>query len=230
MNLQNQSVRKSAPTLIVLGIVILSGCLTGKKLDRQVAKLYGHRVPPVTARNHSEITVSSPLRFNAKAVSSSAAHTSRVLPLLFYWQMDYTNTCILNPAIAVNEFTNAVHTYARRKLRNQLSGRALHLTIEKLPHGFAIDDMSHMIWFIYGFAWERVTLEPQTQDMVVSYTLMDRDTLLKRGEITLENKETSRHLGYFESWKKATGTYIARYNHDVSEMARECVDELETVL
>lgn len=138
-------------------------------------------------------------------------------PFFFYWQMDYTNTRILNPAIAINEFTNAINTYARRKLRNQLNGRELQLTIEKAPHGFAIDDMTHMIWLIYAFGWERMTLEPQTQDLVVSYRLLDTDTLIKQGELTLENKETARHLGYFESWKKATGAYIAGYNHDVAK-------------
>lgn len=92
MNARNLAVRKPATLLIVLNTMLLTGCVTGKKLDKQVAKLYGHRVPPVTARNHSEITVSSPLQFHSKAVSSSAAYTSLVPPLLFYWQMDYTNT------------------------------------------------------------------------------------------------------------------------------------------
>jgi hypothetical protein len=218
--------------LAILSTVFLNGCLTGRKLDRQVAKVYSHRIPPVTSPKHaqSSVSVTSPLRFNAKAISSSAAHTSRVLPLIFYWQMDYTNTCILNPAIAVNEFTNAFRSYARRRLDHQLNGRELRLSIEKAPHGFAIDDMSHMIWCVAYYGWERVTLVPQTQDMVVAYTVLDSGAVVKQGEITVENKEHGRRLGYFESWKKATTTYIARYNHDIAEMARECVGQLENTL
>jgi len=223
---------KAVILLTLLGTVFLTGCLTGRKLDRQVAKVYSHRIPPVASSKHgqSTVTVTSPMRFNTKAISSSAAHTSRVLPLIFYWQMDYTNTCILNPAIAVNEFTNAFRSYARRSLDRQLNGRELRLSIEKAPHGFAIDDMSHMVWCIAYYGWERVTLVPQTQHMVVAYTVLDSGSVVKQGEIMLENKEHDRRLGYFESWKKATTTYLARYNHDIAEMARDCVGQLEATL
>lgn len=211
-------------------LMLFTGCFTGKKLDRFVAKQYGNRVPPVSAKTPANISISSTVSSGWSAVSSSGTRTTDFLPLLFYWQWDYQNSCNLNPAIAVNEFTNALDRLARRRLEDQLGIRHLEVTIRQFPHGFVIHDKNHMIWFIYGFAWEKVTLVPQPEDFVVSYKLTDGNQVVKEGEFDLHNSETAHRFGFFESWRKATSTFLAGYNHDVNDIARQFVDKMEKEL
>lgn len=105
----------------------------------------------------------------------------------------------------------------------------MELTIEQLPHVYAWDDNFHMIWPVFFYiGWEKVSLQPEIKDMVVSYKLLENDQVVKTGRITIQDNESDRRVGMFEftSWKRLTTSYIARYNHDITRMSRSFVNQL----
>jgi hypothetical protein len=214
---------------IFLLALAFSGCITAKKTDRFVASLYGNRLPPALkpTNKHIHIISSIPVHFNQ--VSSSAAKTSHLLPLLVYFQYDYRVTCILNPAIPLHHFTNIINLKARRGLNQKLKGRELELTIEQLPHVYAWDDNYHMVWpVLFYVSWEKLSLQPEIKDMIVSYKLSQKGQVLKTGRISIPDNQSDRRVGMFEftSWKRLTTAYISRYNHDITQMSRSFADEL----
>lgn len=215
--------------LILLYIISLSGCITAKKTDKFVSRIYGNRLPPLVKSTNNNIHITSAIPIHSDKTSSSIARTDQLLPLLFYWQYDYKVTCALNPAIPIHHFTNTVYSQARRVLNPKLKGHHLKLTIEQLPHIYAWDDNFHMIWPVFFYVgWERVSLQPQISDLVVSYQLLENDQVIKSGKIDIQDNERDRPVGMFEfkSWKNLTSTYIARYNHDIINMSRLFVSQL----
>jgi hypothetical protein len=226
MVLKNSLLPYARPAFILTLMILLSGCLTSRRLDKYVARQYGNRIPAVTRKNHDAIKITSSMATSSKDISTTQSTISNVLPLLFYWQCEFTKSCSLNPAIPINKFTNTLYGQATRKLSRKLNGRQLELSIKALPHGFAIDDKAHMIWFIYGFGWDKVSIQPETSDLVVSYKLLKDGEVIKNGEISVQNEEKNTRLGMFQSWKNATSAYIAAYNHDIDNMTRSFIDQL----
>ena len=161
-------------------------------------------------------------------LSTTEKRTSDLLPLLFYWQWDYKNTCTLNPQIAINGFTSALTLYAGHGLRQKLNGQRLELTIEKIPTRFAIDDKGHLIWvLIYAFGWDRLTVQPEENLMVVSYKLTKEDnTVVKSGTINIPSTDRKLVLGMYQSLKKKTFQYLDQYNSSITLMSKSLVDKL----
>jgi hypothetical protein len=81
--------------------------------------------------------------------STTEKNVSHLLPLIFYWQYDYVNTCTLNPNVPVNNYTSTVANYSGHGLKQKLNGNRLELTIEQMPQAFVVDDKGHIIWIIY---------------------------------------------------------------------------------
>lgn len=228
---KNAMLPRAGELLIFLLAIALSGCLTSTKMDRFVARQYGDRLPPETRKKDSLVAINSPVAVNSGYISSTASQTSHVLPLLLYWQLDYKNTCTLNPAIPIRYFTNTVLMEAPGRLHRELNGGKLEITVDQLPHVFAFDDKGHMVWVVlYAFEWDKVAVQPQLNDLVVSYKVLQHNTVAKSGTITVEDKEKNIPVGMFRSWKNATASYIAQYNHDMVVMARAVVDKLSKEL
>lgn len=224
---KKSALRRVAWITALLVAASLSGCLTSRKIDKFVAKEYGNRLPPLSRQKNKDIHITSAIPANAGQISHTIAKTSQMLPLLFYWQWDYKMTCTLNPAIPIHYFTNTVFSRARRDLNQKLDGRRLELHIEQLPNIFSWDDKAHFVWVIlYGFGWDKVSIQPGVKDMIVSYKLLQNDQVLKSGEITIPDNEGNRRVRMFQSWKNATAGYIAQYNHDIPEMTRLLVRKL----
>src|ERR1700682_250003 len=169
--------------------IFMTSCLGPKKIDRWVAEKYVD--PPVPIKKkHNQIVISSDLPPFAAKFSTTEKKTSDMLPLIFYWQFDYKNTCTLNPQIPVNIFTTTVLSYAGHGLQQKLNGQHIELTIKKIPTKFAIDDKGHLIWIIYAFSWEYLTVLPEERDFVVSYKVFDTNNQqMKKGEVTLTGSD-----------------------------------------
>jgi hypothetical protein len=211
--------------MMILSVTIaVSGCMNAR-IDRFVAKQYGTQPTHVPKKRDSSIVVSSPITISSGLVSSTVSRTSHVLPLLFYWQLDYKITCTLNPAIPVRNFTNTVLSESR-KLNEKLNGRHLELSVDELPHIFAIDDKEHMVWLIYAFSWNRASIQPELNDMTITYRVLENNNLVKSGKIVVTDEEKGQGLRMFQSWKNATASYLARYNYDITAMTRTFVNEL----
>lgn len=207
--------------------IVLASCLGPKKIDKWVSKQYDGAIPAVTKKKSDYITVTSTVASMGTKLSATEKKSSHLLPLIFYWQMDYKNTCTLNPQIPINNFTSTVQSYAGKMLKQKLNGQRIEMSIDKLPNIFAIDDKEHMIWFVYAYAWDYLTIRPQTSDMVVSYKLFKSDdTVTKTGIITVPNTDKGIALGMFQSVKKKTWEYLDQYNANITTMSKSVIDKL----
>jgi hypothetical protein len=61
---------------------------------------------------------------------------------------------------------------------------------------------------------------------VVSYQLMENNTALKKGTITVKNMDKNKGLRFFQSWKSATSEYLSAYNANFTTMTKSFVTQL----
>ena len=212
-------------------ICVLSSCLGPKKINKWVAQNYSE-VPPVSKKKSDIITINSGTNNMGDKLSETEKKTSNVLPLIFYWQYDYKNTCTLNQQIAINNFTSTVLNYSNKGLKQKLNDRHLELNIQKMPSAFAVDDKGHIVWIIvYAFSWEKLTVVPQDKDMIVSYRLLNADnTEFKNGTVTVSNADKGITLGMFQSLKKKTWQYLDQYDESITKMSKSVVDKISAEL
>lgn len=214
-------------------VVFMSGCLGPKKINKWVSRHYEGALLPATGKTNESVTITSSLAQGDDKWSTTEKKTSHFLPLLFYWQWDYKNTCILHTKIVVNNFTTTVGAYAGKKgLKQKLQGQHLQLSVDEAPNTFAIDDKGHMIWvIIYAFGWDNLIVEPQRRDLVVSYKLLGQDGAeVKKGVIRIADRDAGIELKMFQSLKKKTGQYLDQYDAQLTAMSKAVVDKLLTEL
>jgi hypothetical protein len=225
------TIQKTTKTIIsamlIATISFLTSCLTSKKIDRFVGKQYNNELPKQEKRKNADISITTSVNsYTSENISTTGTKTSDMLPLVFYWQWDYKNTCTLNPAIAINTFTKSVYFLANKGLNQKLNGQKLELTVEQIPNIFAIDDKAHLIWIIYAFGWDKVSVQPDLKDLIVSYKYFQNDGSIKSGSITIKNNVQNKNLRFFQSWKSATSEYLTQYNDDITNMTKAFVTKL----
>jgi hypothetical protein len=222
----------SVPAIIFCALtILLTGCLGPKKVNKWVAQNYSE-VPPPTKKKSDVISITSGFPSMGDKLSETQKKTSNVLPLIIYWQYDYKNTCMLNPQIAVNNFTSTVLSYSNRGLKQKLNGRHIELNIQKIPNSFAIDDKGHIVWVVlYAFSWDKLTVVPEDKDMIVSYKVFNADnTAYKNGTVTISNTDKGITLGMFQSLKRKTWQYLEQYDGSITSMSKIVVDKIAAEL
>lgn len=206
----------------------ISGCLTSKKIDAYVAQEYNNEVTRQDKKKKADIIITSLYQSTDSKISTTVPKTNHMLPLVFYWQFDYRHTCSLNPNIAVNKFANTVHILSAKTLAEKLNGQRLELKVEQVPAAFAIVDKAHIIWLIYAFGWDKVYIEPDRKDLVVSYKLVADSGSIKTGKITIKNPAQNQDIHQFsESWKSATSDWLTGYHNDLANMTKSFISKLE---
>ena len=213
-------------TVVLLFACTLQSCLPSK-MNKWVAHHYRDSPAESPHRKSDQITVLSKFPDFGIALSHTEKNTSHLLPLLFYWQYDYKVTCTLNPQIAVNHVMAGVLPYSL-KLKQKLNGGRVELTIEQLPHIFAVDDKGHIIWVIlYAFGWDFLTIQPQTNDMVVSYRVLDaQGQEVKTGTLTVPDANKGVSLKVLQSVRRMTMDYLDAYDATINMMTKKCMDQL----
>jgi len=206
--------------------LLFAGCLTAKKVDKQVAKQYADKPATQKKKQVDYISVTSDLLSADEKVSTTETKTSNMLPLLFYWSWDYKNTCTLNPRVPINNFTSTVLNMANRGLKEKLAGQKLELSVDEIPHKFAIDDKAHLIFVIYAFGWDNVAIKADNTNMVVSYKLLKENAEIKKGVITIPYTDSKKNIGMFKSWKTATTEYLDQYDASITSMSKMVVDKI----
>ena len=171
--------------LFIAYSIILTSCLTAKKVDRQVAKKYDEISQNKKKLTKENILITSKLITSDSKISTSETKTSHVLPLIIYNQFNYTNTCTLNPQIPINNFTSTVLSVSSKSLRDKINGQTLELSVEQIPNIFAIDDKAHLIFFGYAVVWDDVSIMSDKVDMVVNYKLLKNGSEIKKASITV---------------------------------------------
>jgi hypothetical protein len=209
-----------------------ASCLGPRKIDKWVARHYSDEPIEAPRHNGGEIAFLSKLPARDPAPSLTEKQRSHMLPLLFYWQYDYTWSCIINPDLPVNNFESAVTNNAGHGLKQKLNGNHLELTIQQLPHGFIMEDRGWLVWVIVGqFGNEVISVEPQPTDMVVSYRLLNStNEEVKTGTITVVDPNKTKRLKWFHSLKKTTWQYLQQYDANIVSMSKELVNKLTAEL
>jgi hypothetical protein len=219
-----------ARALLLLSVLFLSSCLTPQKMDKYVAEQYGNRIPKQNKIKKADINVSSIFPSPSNNISTTVKKRSNFLPLIVYWQGDYRHICTLNSSIAVNSFSNVVNTLTNKALTEKLAGQRLELTVEQIPTEFALVDKARMIWLIYAISWDKIYMEPDFKDLVVSYKLLQNDTTVKTGKISIKGDAHNKGIRFFQSWKSATSEYLVDYNTNINTMSRAFMNQLSEEL
>jgi len=215
----------------LIAIILLAGfqsCLGPKKMNKWVTKQYGDQLnAPVPKKMPDYLTVTSSLPMDGSEGSTGERKISHFLPLLVYWQWDDRLSCTLNPKIPVYNFTSTATNYAAKKgLKQKLGTQRVELHIDKMPSTFAIDDKAHLVWVIYAVGWDFVSIQPEKQDMVVSYRVLQGDTEVKKGTITVTDINKPIPIGFYQSVKKKTWSYLEDYDANIATMTRTVIDKL----
>lgn len=100
----------------------------------------------------------------------------------------------------------------------------MELNVEQIPTAFAVVDKVHMILLIVG--WEKVYIEPDFKDLIVSYKVTGSDDVTKSGKITVKNNVQNKGIRFFQSWKSATSEHLADYNANLTAMTRTFLSKL----
>jgi hypothetical protein len=212
--------------LIVFSLFSLAGCLSPRKFDSFVSSQFNDQLPKLAKKNAADITVSSVYSPVTTDLSTTVRKTSKVVPLIVYWSYDYRHTCTLNPLIAVNNFTNTVNSLATKTLAPKIAGKKLELNVEQVPNQFALVDKAHIIWIVYAISWDKIYMEPDFKDLVVSYKLIENGNAVKTGKITVKNNMKNKGLRFFQSWKSAVSEHLGDYNVGFTNMTRSFVNQL----
>jgi hypothetical protein len=102
--------------------------------------------------------------------------------------------------------------------------------VEQAPTGFSIVANEHMVWLVYAFSWARIYIEPDHKDLVVTYKLMQGESMVRQGKITVENTEKAKNFRFFQSWKSATSEHLTNYHANLANMSRQFTEQLSKEL
>jgi hypothetical protein len=214
------------PVLLFCLLILLTGCLGPKKIDKWVAAKY-IELPASSKKKHDQILISTNQTFVGTQMSTTVKNTSNMVQLIVYWQFDYKNTCTLNPIIAENIFTNTVLSYGSHGMQHKLNDQRIELTIEKIPTKFAIDDKGHLIFLIYAYSWDYLTILPEERDFIVSYKVFDTNNQqMKKGQVTLTGSDKAIDVHMFQSLKKKTWSFLDQYDAGIAVMSKHVIDKI----
>lgn len=154
----------------------------------------------------------------------------KLLPLLFYWKWQYGTFSTLNEAIPDATIASTILPYANvKKLKQKLNGQKIELSITKVPTQFSVVDNGWLVFIVlYYINNDDISMEPQAQDLVVTYRILKDNAETKTGTITVADRNKPRHVKLFRSTKKTFWSYLDDYNNDIQAMSKEVVDKLIT--
>ncbi len=213
--------------LVIFSQFTFSGCLTPRKIDRWIDQKY--HVPVATKPKANDyITIKTPGASSSDIVSRTEKRKMKLLPLFFYWKWEYGTISTLNQSVAGEYFHSAIIPYANaKKLRDKLNGQKLEVTIDKIPCTFSVVDKGGLVFFIVFYVtWDDIFIDPEKQDMVISYRLFKENTETKTGTITITDRNKPLHVKVFHSVKKTFWSYLDQYNYNIQLMSKELIDKL----
>jgi len=217
---------------IAIVTIFFTSCLGPKKVNKWADAKYGDNLKTTPKTKSDYLTITSPFTTRDSQASTDSKETKNVLPLLFYWQFDYVNTCELNPKIPVNTLITTIPAYANSKgLKQKLNGQKVELSIDAVPSQYEIYDRGHLIWLIlYAYGWDVITFRPDKKDLVVSYKITKDDAEVKKGVITIPNADKVLKLKIFQAIRKANDKYLDQYDENIKTLGKKVVDQLLTEL
>lgn len=181
-----------------------------------------------TKKKSDYIYLQSNLTTNNTIPSHSEKAKRKFLPLLFYYQSDYSNIATINPNIPISNFYTTLLSYANLKgLKEKLNGRRVEIFIDSIPHVFELEDKGWMVFIIVGhFGSDLFTINPDHNDMVVSYKIWQDNDVVKNGNITVRNVDRQVRRKLFQGVKRMTNLYLTSYDENIKLMCKKVVDQL----
>lgn len=215
---------------IIIGIALffITGCLTPKKMDGWINEYEGGFTTKLKTSDY--ITIKTPELAKSDLPSVSQKGDGKFIPAIFYWKSERTVVSTLNPFIPVVNINSTIIQYANTKgLRQKLNGEKIELTINKAPSAFTLLDRYQLFFFVVFYIQkENIFINPQSQDLIISYRKLKDNAQTKSGSITIHDPSKSMRLKFFQSVKKMTGNYLEEYDNIIKSMSKEFVDKLLT--
>ena len=214
--------------IILCCIITLSvcSCMTPKRIDKYIGQEYGNTA--ANKRKQSDyITVNYP-KGSTEITSLTYKRKVKILPLLLYWKYEYGTNSTLSSNIPAWYFHSALLPYANAKgLRQKLNGNKLELTIKKMPTSLSVVYKGWMVFILfYNIHYEHVIIDPEMEDMVVAYRVMDGTTEVKNGTISLKDYNRRVNPRIYRSFKKTFWEYLDTYNENCQKLSKDLVDQL----
>lgn len=216
---------------ICIGLLcITSGCLTPKKMDKWIGEYAGDVSTKIKYNDY--INIKTSVAPQGKKASSSKKGKGKLVPALLYWKTEASIITSLNPFIPVKNLSTTIIQYANTKgLRNKLNGQKIELSIDKEPTAFTlVDNFQLVILIVYYIHWEKIFITPHSQDLVISYRVLQDNAEVKKGVITVTDPSKPISQKFFQSIKKMTYNYLDEYDNSIKSMSKEFVDKLLLVL
>ena len=215
--------------LAVTFIALFTSCLTAKKIDKEVAKQYQPILASKTKLQENNISVTTTLISTGEQISTTESKTSNMLPLIFYWQWDYTNTCTVNPQIPINNFKAGVNN--NEALKSKLAGQKLQISVSKIPHTFQILDKAHLVALgIINHGWDNISMKSTDMEIAVSYTLFNNNIETKKGLISIPNFDDKKSLPMFKNINKALKEYLIQFDENLTSLSKLVADKIASEL
>ena len=212
--------------IILLVFVLLTSCISIKRFDKIVTT-------KLVNQNSNESKPSDIVHFtnrNLKTVNSfvkSEKIKSQFIPAILFWQWNNTIQCRIDNSIPKNILINSVLNNPHlSELEYILSGKTIEIEIDSIPTQFVYTNQGNTVILILFYTVS--TLEaiiPSDQNLHVTYRIIDKDKVLKIGNIEIKNKNNPVK-NTWSSTQKFTNTYLDQYEKNTEMLADELIKKI----
>lgn len=223
----------SAPKCILLLFVtaLLTACVSPKKMNKHVTRHYGEMPQVKMPEQTLPLIVETKLTDGSSSMEMSTGkrYWKKFLPLIVYNREHMVVQTDLNYKIPVNQFTNSLYQYARtQKVLDKLAGKKLSVTLDQLPRTFSFNNKTTNILLLLNIT--KVYLEPNEEDVKVSWSLNNGATVVKTGTVQVQDPNKAYGIQYFQSLKAATDDYLNAYDNYYKNLGRTVMDKIIAAL
>lgn len=211
----------------LLTILLLTGCITGKKIA-------GYVEPNLVINKAKVDTVmNSDFVFDFTALDSAHVPVqytklkSQFIPALFYWQWNWSFHFQIDQQIVAQLFKEDFLYFADGfKLKDRLKGRKLEVKLTKIPNSFVYVDKGNAIMYIYGYAMtSSEAICPENQSLAIEFKLIDGEKTVHEGALEVGNSDQPLQNRWVTT-KMLTNHYIDQFKQNNKRMTVQIVEDL----
>lgn len=208
----------------IMTITLLNSCISAKKFTGFVEPKFD---TPTQVATDEQITFDLTAFENSDPPVTATTLKSQFIPAVLYWQWNSTLEAEVNPTIVGQLFQENILRYADSlKIHDKLQGRKLELKLEKAPNHFVYSHKGNTIIFLIAYTINSLeAIFPIKEELVVGYKLLENETTIKSGTLTIEDSNQALK-NIWKSPKKFTWRYIGRFKENTASMSKILVDRL----
>jgi hypothetical protein len=213
--------------MLMFIVASMAACVTPQKMNKHVSRHYGEMPAIKMPAQTLPIAVETKLTDGSSnmEMSTGKRYWKKFLPLIVYNKEHMVVETNLNYKIPVNQFTNSLYQYARtQKVTDKLAGKNLTVTIDQLPRTFSFNNKTTNILLLFNIT--KVYLEPNQEDVKVTYALHEGGKMVKIGMVQVQDPNKAYGIQYFQSLKAATDDYLNAYDNFYKNLGRTVLDRI----